>query len=477
MANRFDYFVILAEMRTGSNFLEESINAYSGLKCWGEAYNPKFIGKPNTDSLCGVDLAAREADPLHLLTAMIEQTDGIAGFRFFHDHDPRILEKVLKDPRCAKIVLTRNPLESYVSRKIASQTGQWRLGDMKDAKTAKITFETSEFEEMLGEIKGFQLFIQRQLQLEGQTAFYINYEDIQDIAVVNGLARYIGVDEVRDATSKKTKVQNPAGLKDKVVNFDDMIAALADVDHFNLGNTPNFEPRRMPVVPGYMAAAQAPLLYQPVQSGPVSTVRAWLAALDAVGEDELITGFSQKTLRQWKRRMKGHRSFTVISHPVVRMHRAFCERIVATGEGSFPEVRDTVRRNYGVDIPEGEVGPEYTLDQHKHAFLKFAAFVKGNLNSQTSVRVDGAWASQSEVIRGFAEFAQPDVIIREEDLQRDLPLLARAAGIEDPDAPQSVDAQVPYALDDFYDDEVEQAVKAAYQRDYMIYGFKPYGKA
>ena len=33
--SRFDYFVVFAEMRTGSNFLEANINAFDGLTCHG----------------------------------------------------------------------------------------------------------------------------------------------------------------------------------------------------------------------------------------------------------------------------------------------------------------------------------------------------------------------------------------------------------------------------------------------------------
>lgn len=46
----------------------------------------------------------------------------LGGFRYFHDHDPRVLDMILDDPGCAKIILTRNPLDSYVSWKIAQAT-------------------------------------------------------------------------------------------------------------------------------------------------------------------------------------------------------------------------------------------------------------------------------------------------------------------------------------------------------------------
>lgn len=134
-----------------------------------------------------------------------------------------------------------------------------------------------------------------------------------------------------------------------------------------------------------------------------------------------------------------------------------------------------LRATYGLPIPAGEITAEnYSLAQHKEAFIGFADFIKGNLNGQTSVRVDGAWASQSEVVNGFAEFSLPDMVLREETLARDLGWLAQAAGVKKAPAPEAADADTPYALDSIYDKSVEQAVKAAYQRDYMVFGFKPY---
>ncbi|MEL7131520.1 MAG: nodulation protein NodH, partial [Pseudomonadota bacterium] len=47
---KFDYFVVFAEMRTGSNFLEANLNALDGLSCYGEAFNPGFIGYPKKDA-------------------------------------------------------------------------------------------------------------------------------------------------------------------------------------------------------------------------------------------------------------------------------------------------------------------------------------------------------------------------------------------------------------------------------------------
>lgn len=465
MSQRYDYFVIFAEMRTGSNFLEENINSYPGLKCWAEIYNPHFVGKPSNKDFAGITVEQREANPMKLLQALKTRDGGLNGFRYFHDHDPRMFDTIINDPRCAKIILTRNPLESYVSRKIAGATGQWRLGDLKDARSAKITFDQTEFEEMLDAVKGFQQKILRGLQISGQTAYYIAYEDVQDVDVLNGLAKFLGVDEPRSKTVQKTKVQNPSSLEDKVLNFPEMVSALASIDHFNLSSTPNFEPRRGPAVPTFVASKGAPLLYLPVRGGPDDALKLWLSTL---GDDVqgLVEGFSQKTLRNWKRNHKNHRSFTVVSHPVVRLHRTFCHHIENVSEDTFGEIREQLRTTYKLPLPSD--GPNTSLSKHREAFIKFANFVKGNLGGQTSIRVDAGWASQSEVINGFSEFALPDHILREDEIAQTLNGLPGAQGSTF--AGQAAD--VPFALDEVYDADVEAAVRAAYQKDYMIFGFK-----
>ncbi len=348
-------------------------------------------------------MSDRETDPLALLDRIKAQTDGLPGFRFFHDHDPRILDHCLPDPRCAKIILTRNPVDSYVSRKIAQATGQWRLGDMKTAKSAQITFDPTEFEAHLNRLQEFQMLLMRGLQTTGQTAFYIAYDDLHDLEVLDGLAGYLGVDHRKKRTSQATKVQNPASLEKKVKNYAEMESTLSRLDRFDLGRTPNFEPRRTPGVPTFVAGARTPLLFQPIKSGPYAQVLGWLAALDEATDDDLHHGFSQKSLRQWKRQNKQHRAFTVVRHPVPRLHAAFVRHFLEDGPDTFWEIRETLRSRYKIAIPEGLPTEAFTPQIHKTAFIEFARFVAGNLAGQTSIRVDPAWGTQVEILQGMAQ--------------------------------------------------------------------------
>lgn len=476
MAKRFDYFVVLAEMRTGSNFLEANLNSFPGLSCLGEAFNPHFIGYPNREECLGVSEAERNRAPQKLLDA-VKSAQGMAGFRFFHDHDARVLEPILNDPRCAKIILTRNPAESYVSWKIAQATGQWKLTNVARRKEAKAVFEAREFEAHIEALQEFQLKVMKALQVSGQTAFYVAYEDLQDVDVMNGLAAFLEQPDRLEQLDGALKRQNPAPISSKVENFEAMQAALAKVDRFDLTRTPNFEPRRGAAIPSYYACPKTSLLFMPVRSSPDAEIRAWMARLDRVEVDELLGEFTQKSLRQWMRKRPGHRSFTVLRHPALRAHKAFCERILNTGEGSYSVIRRSLRKAHKLPIPKDAPDESWTRDDHRTAFLAFLDFVKANVAGQTAVRADAAWGTQAGIIQGMAQFALPDFIIREPEMEAYLPALALQTDTRSEALPPAPEADTPYTLADIYDEEVEARVAEAYQRDYLVFGFGPWRKA
>ncbi len=204
MSASYKYFVLLANMRTGSNLFEQNIRLYSQFSCHGELFNPHFIGYPGVTSLYDTSMSEREKQPAKLLSKMVQQEKtSMPGFRLFADHDPRILEHCLADPSCAKIVLTRNPLDSYVSYSIAKATDQWKLTDVSKRKKAKIDFDIIAFRSYLNRIQSFLSDIKIGLQKSGQAAFHLNYEDLNNVEVFNGLSAYLGGDEVLKELEEK----------------------------------------------------------------------------------------------------------------------------------------------------------------------------------------------------------------------------------------------------------------------------------
>ncbi|MGY3438226.1 MULTISPECIES: nodulation protein NodH [unclassified Marinovum] len=467
MSKPFDSFVVFAEMRTGSNLLEANLNLFDGITCHGEAFNPHFIGYPNKTEILGISQPARDDDPMALVCAIRERTGGLGGFRYFHDHDPRVLEPLLDDPRIAKIVLTRNPVESYVSWKIAQQTDQWKLTNVAKRKDAQARFDKADFEAHLESLQNFQIRLLNGLQRRGQTAFYVAYEDVQDLAVMNGLARWLGCASVLESFDHNLKRQNPAPISEKVENFDEMQRALAQLDRFDLSRTPNFEPRRGAAVPGYVAAKNAPLLYMPVKGGPEAEVCDWLGALG----DGLQRDFNQKSLRQWLRKHTGHRRFTVLRHPLARAHHVFCTRILPKGPDSFGRIRRVLTNRHGLPIPENGPDESYDRDTHRKAFGGFLEFIQSNLNGQTNLRMDPHWAAQSAILQGMGDLCLPDMVLREEEMAAYLPALAEQLGLETVPEPKEAAPTAPFTLEDIHDGGLEDMARAAYPRDYLMLGF------
>jgi Sulfotransferase family len=432
---------------------------------YGEVFNPHFIGKKEQMSLFGISIAERDADPLRLWRELRLQTQGIAGFRFFNDHDPRILAAVMDDPACAKIILTRNPLESYVSWKIARQTGQWKLTHARKLRPiSPVAFDAVEFEAHLSTIQTFQRRLLADLQTRGQTAFYLDYDDLGDVAVLNGLAAYLGVEARLEAPDATLKKQNPGDLAEKLSNPDAVEPGLARLDRFNLHRTPNFEARRPPAIPSFVAAADVGLLFMPIRSGPEVQLRDWLAGL---GPSDLQQNFTQKTLRQWLRHNPQHCTFTILRHPLLRAYTAFREQILP---GNAGETRAILVRMGGIDLPgpdEGFANPA----AERAAFAAFLTFVRQNLSGQTSARVNPHWASQTAVLQGFAQFQGPDVVLREDRLAEGLAFVASEAGLTSVPALPPDTADLAKGLAAIHDDALEDAAGAAYSRDYLGFGF------
>lgn len=458
----FSRFVIFAGMRTGSNLLEATLNAVRRVTCFGEAFNPYMMGWPDKDELKGVTRAERDADPQRLLAAIFDKPNHLPGFRYFFDHDPRVFDAIMDDRDCAKIVLTRNPLDSYVSTRLAWETNQWKLNETEVPKPAAITYDGAEFRQTLADNAAFLARIQHRLQTSGQSAFWLSYDDLRDGGVMTGLLHWLGrtdLDRVEPASDQVP--QNPRQMAEKVANYDQMCADLSQLDPFDLGRIPGFEPARGPAVPSYLTTeAGAGLLFMPVRGGPDAAVRRWLQGL---GNTD--SGLTQNRLRQWKRDHPSHRSFTVLRHPLRRAWAAYGQMLAAP-RGA--DLRQTLRDVHRVPLPPDAALFKLTEGDHAGLFLAFLDFLKRNLHGQTTLPVHPIWASQSEVISGFGRFSPPDMVLREGALSRDLGWLAENAGLSGDVAAGYTPEVFPAFLSD---PSLIKAAREAYLRDYVMFGF------
>ena len=113
-----------------------------------------------------------------------------AALGFFHDHDPRIIDAILSDQRCGKIILKRRNIDSYVSWKIAQKTDQWKLTNVARRKESKISFDAHEFDTFVQRLAEFSNHIDRRLKTSGQTAYRLDYDDLRELEIINGLANF-----------------------------------------------------------------------------------------------------------------------------------------------------------------------------------------------------------------------------------------------------------------------------------------------
>ncbi len=469
-SNTFEYFVVLAGMRTGSNLLEEQLAAMPGVVSHGELFNPHFFGKPGEKSRWGLSMQARDSDPIRVIGAMRKTGPGLHGFRLFYDHDARAIDQVLRDPKAAKIILTRRPIDSYVSLKIARKTGQWWLGDMTSARAAKVPFDAQEYVEFLNDLSEFQDQINHTLQTTGQTAFRIGYDDLSDDDVLSGLGVFIGAEGPPDPGKVKAKVQNPTPVMARLTNPKVAEETLRSLSTPDLGRIQVYEPDRGPGLRFFRVCQNAPLLYMPIRGAGLDPVPDWLRQVDPEGEIE--AGMTQKDLRRWKRQHGGHRSFTVLRHPLPRAHDAFCRFVLPHNVENYTDIRAALVEQYGLTLPAEWSAEDWDIERHRDAFLDFLKFLTGNLGGQTALRVDNTWATQTVLLHAIGQFAVPDHVVRDDDLASALGRISSEVGLTPPAITDGFDVAHPYPLKDVVTPDIEKAAEAAYRRDYVMFGFE-----
>ncbi len=467
----FAYFVILAGMRTGSNLLEESLSTVPDLTLHGELFNPYFFGRPKNESAFGKTLNERDADPLAVLRALQAKSDGLQGFRLFRDHDPRVLSHVLADQSCAKVVLTRRLVDSFVSLEIARATGQWWLGDARSAKSATVSFDADAFADFAAQDAEFHSHIDETLQKTGQAAFRLSYDDLFNADVISGLASFLGASGIPNTDEIQARVQNPTPVEERLTNPAVARSYLASRAE-DIGDTTNYEPARGPGVRFFQACENVPLLYLPIRGAGHDAVADWLHGLD---DGNVLIGMTQKELRRWKRKHPGHLSFSVLRHPLARVHATFCQHILPTDQERYADIRSALLTRYEVALPAKWPSEGWSLEKHRVAFKGFLDFLQPNLNGQTSLRVDSTWASQERLLKAIASLVVPDRVIREDRLAEELEEIAARFGVAAPAGPVTTAPTEIFNLFDVVTSDIEKAAEAAYRRDYMMFGFSPFG--
>ena len=327
------YFAIIGAMRTGSNLLERTLEGLGDTICYGEPFNPAFVGGPRKTDLLGWDIARRDADPSGFLEALISAEPMlIPGFRIFDGHTPQVLDKVLSDPRCHRIVLTRDPLDSFVSLRIARATDQWILRNPKRRQRARIHFDLSDYQGYQKRLADHYAHVDRTMAQSGMDAYRVSYDRLSDPVRLLQVAEHIGSAGKPTSTPPLLR-QNPGHLSSKVENYEEMCAALgmdpkvpvADLTHAGDILVPDHVPIAIASLPGPALVALSALVQRIEVRGFDRAQLSRSALLAAVGKNRLFrSGISAQDLGQ---ELSGRRLMAMTCHPALRAVGMFAETL------------------------------------------------------------------------------------------------------------------------------------------------------
>jgi len=477
----FTSFIMLGAMRSGSNLLEKFLNQYEGLVCHGELFHKSFIGVQGCQNFLGIETEARNEDPQRLLDAVRANTPNkITGYRFFQDHDEKVMEAALKDRYCAKIILTRDPVESFVSLQIALETQQWLVSDIAHRKDVQIHFDLDDYATYLKDRTAFYNRISCSLAISEQPFFEIDYEMLTEVKNINRLAAFIGDRAGKTVLNEPIKRQNPGALAHKISNIEEVRAAL---DAPSLHERP--PPLLTPILESgtdlsrvYFSQKNA-LIFGPVPGVPDKGVRKWLETQNQRAPEN---GLSSHRYAEWKEQHEGATFFSVVRHPVLRAYNAFMLKIFATNADGYLSIRQDLEDQFGMFLPQGEIAPDqgrhaleksgYGAEAHRISFKLFLIFAAANLGDKTKIRQDGKWQLQTEIIRRYRILHPEVIVLKEKTLRFGLKYLRNMLDIPPIYAwHNEPEPAFSFPLSEIYDAEVESLAYAAYKPDYEELGF------
>ena len=231
-------FVILSSERTGSNLLVSKLNALESITCHGEIFNPSFVGlDKHYHEITGIgrsDTVKRDQDRERFIEKLqTENQKKILGFKFFPGHGDRTHHTILADTKIKKIFLRRNVIQSYISRKIALESGVWMINTtnnmdllrtQKEKAGIKVEFKPPEFRQFRKALLKYWKINIESLEQSSQSYFDLWYSNINDSGTFLNLIEFIGCTsgDMNKLPSGSTVKQTPADLKQKVSNYDQL---------------------------------------------------------------------------------------------------------------------------------------------------------------------------------------------------------------------------------------------------------------
>jgi len=112
----------------------------------------------------------------------------------------------------------------------------------------------------------------------------------------------------------------------------------------------------------------------------------------------------------------------------------------------------------------------WSNEDHALAFETFLTFLKSNLAGQTSIRIDGNWEAQHKLLAPLGATQPIMQIIRKSEFEAEASRIADRLGVRPPQLTIGQKTE-PYELGEIYSKRLENLARAAYSKDYRMFGF------
>jgi hypothetical protein len=225
-------FLLVGMMRSGSNFLERQLNLLPDVRCHGELFNPAFVGLGHEAAgrppgYAREDTGPRNADEDAFIAKVDQACDRrVVGLRLFLDHSPQMTARLLYDPGVAKVVLSRNLLEAYISLETARDTGVWLTTEAAKAPPKPVKVDINKLVTFALRQSLYYNDVQTVLHQTGQSYLQVDYNEIKNLAKLNQIARFVGSKHEFKNVSEPIQKQNPGSLEEHILDFPKLVEEL-----------------------------------------------------------------------------------------------------------------------------------------------------------------------------------------------------------------------------------------------------------
>lgn len=210
-------FALVGNARTGSNFLLDGLKSSPAIRMYHEIFasHNREVGR----------------DFEKILSTLYQyesRSTRMVGFKVFYNHlTDDEWEKLAACKELKVIHLTRrNRLRTVISLEIAFKTGQWtKVGNSGGPKEKRVTLDPMKLLKRLEQIE------------EGEAATRVRFRDKQVLEIVYeelvqspskvfaSVGAYLGVEDI-DPGKIRLKRQNPEGIEQLIVNYDEVVTVL-----------------------------------------------------------------------------------------------------------------------------------------------------------------------------------------------------------------------------------------------------------